>query len=360
VTVTSFLSPMASPSKVSAQEVPDQANAMALSAGGKLGFVYKTALRGFSATMSRQAAEQLASRNPNIAYFEPNAVVSIIGRQGPKANKKPASKPGNERDGGTSSEPLQVVPYGIQRVGGALNVDGFGYKAWIIDTGIDSKHPDLNVGPGANFVFRGKNSTEDGNGHGTHVAGTIAAIDNAIDVIGVAAGATVIPVRVLDNSGSGTIAGVVAGVDYVAANAQPGDCANLSLGAYGHFQSLHDAIVIAADQGINFTLAAGNSGADSNNYEPAHIEHANVYTISAIDSADNFALFSNWGNPPVDFSAPGVDVLSTKKGGGVKEESGTSMAAPHVCGILTTRQIPVAGGFANGDPDGNPDPVATH
>jgi subtilisin family serine protease len=347
------------PSQVSAQEVPDQATALTQRAGGQLRFTYKTALRGFSASMSRQAAEQLASRNPLIAYFEPNGIVWQVGKQGPDTSKKP-SNPGKGGSGGGETEPSQVVPYGIQRVGGALNVDGFGYKAWIIDTGIDSKHPDLHVGAGANFVSRGKNTTQDGNGHGTHVAGTIAAIDNAIDVVGVAAGATVIPVRVLDNSGSGTIDGVVAGVDYVAANAQSGECANLSLGASGHFQSLHDAIWNAAEnQGINFTIAAGNNGADSNNYEPAHIEHARVYTISAIDSNDNFASFSNWGNPPVDFSAPGVGILSTKKGGGVTTLSGTSMAAPHVCGILTTRQIPIQGGLANGDPDGNPDPVAT-
>ncbi len=273
-------------SQVEAQEVPDEAAALVQRAGGQLRFVYKTALRGFSATMSRQAAEQLALRNPHIAYFEPNGIVWQVGKQNPSANKKPSS-PGK---GGGSGEtkPAQVTPYGIERVGGAVNVDGFNYKAWIIDTGIDSKHPDLNVGVGANFIARGKNTTQDGNG--THVAGTIAAIDNAIGVIGVAAGATVIPIRVLDNSG--TIDGVVAGVDYVAANAQAGDCANLSLGASGHFESLHTAIWNAAEnQGINFTIAAGNSGADSNNYEPAHIEHARVYTVSAIDSNDNFASF---------------------------------------------------------------------
>lgn len=347
------------PSQVRAKEVPDQAASLSQRAGGQLRFVYSNALRGFSATMSRQAAEQLASRNPLIAYFEPNGVVWQVGKQGPRADKKPSSRPGN--GGGDGAEPAQVVPDGIQRVGGALNVEGFGYNAWVIDTGIDPNHPDLNVGTGANFVFRGKDTTKDGNGHGTHVAGTIAALDNGIDVVGVAAGATVIPVRVLDNNGSGTIDGVVAGVDYVAANAQPGECANLSLGASGHFESLHQAIWNAAEfQGINFAIAAGNNGADSNNYEPAHIEHARVYTVSAIDSNDNFASFSNWGNPPVDFSAPGVGVLSTKKGGGVTTLSGTSMAAPHVCGILTLKTTPVAGGFANGDPDGSPDPVATH
>jgi len=348
-------------SKVSAREVPDQANAMAQRAGGKLRFVYQSALRGFSATMSRQAAEQLASRNPNIAYFEPNAVVWQIGR-GPGANKKP-SKPGNG-GGGDETEPGQVVPVGVQRVGGPVTVDS-SYRAWVIDTGIDSRHADLNVGQGANFVLKGKSTTEDSNGHGTHVAGTIAAIDNAIGVAGVAAGATVIPVRVLDRSGSGTVDGVIAGVDYVAANAAPGECANLSLSASGHIESLHTAILNAADTGIKFAIAAGNDGLDMtvvenglliNNVEPADVEHTNVFTVSAIDSTDTFATFSNYGMPPVDTVAPGVSILSTKKGGGVTTKSGTSMAAPHVCGILTLGE-PTEDGLVNG-PDNQAYPVA--
>jgi hypothetical protein len=122
---------------------------MARSAGGQLRFVYQTALRGFSATMSRQAAEQLASRNPLIAYFEPNAVVWQIGK--PKTNKKP-SNPGKGGGGGGDTEPSQDVPVGIQRVGGPVIVDS-SFRAWVIDTGIDSDHPDLNVGQGANFMF---------------------------------------------------------------------------------------------------------------------------------------------------------------------------------------------------------------
>jgi len=129
------------PAKVSAQEVSDQANAMAQRAGGQLRFVYKSALRGFSATMSRQAAEQLASRNPNIAYFEPNAVVWMIGKDGPNNNKKP-SNPGKGGGGGGETEPSQIIPGGIQRVGRPEIVDPSS-RAWIIDTGIDSDHPDL-------------------------------------------------------------------------------------------------------------------------------------------------------------------------------------------------------------------------
>ena len=150
---------------------------------------------------------------------------------------------------------------------------------------------------------------------------------------------------------------IVAGIDYVAANAQAGDVANMSLGALGHFQSLHEAIVRLADQGVLVSVAAGNSSDHANFYEPAHIEHANVYTVSAIDSLDIFAWFSNYGNPPVDYAAPGVDVSSNKVGGGVVSYSGTSMAAPHVAGLLLFAP-PSTSGIAINDPDGMPDSVA--
>ncbi|MFC6981324.1 S8 family serine peptidase [Microbulbifer taiwanensis] len=123
------------------------------------------------------------------------------------------------------------MPWGIGRVGGP--VDGSGRDAWIIDTGIDLNHADLNVDGSRGFsaFTSGPNAgVDDGHGHGTHVAGTVGAIDNGIDVVGVAANATVIPVKVLDRRGSGTTSGVIAGVDYVGANAASGDCANMSLG----------------------------------------------------------------------------------------------------------------------------------
>jgi subtilisin family serine protease len=335
-----------------AARVPDEAARLAAAHGGAVRHTFKVALKGFSATLSAQAAARLAERNPHIAYYERNGVVSAIDQadETAAAARGGAGKP-------ESNEPPQVVPYGILRVGGPIG--GSGRHAWVIDTGIDLNHPDLVVGTGANFVLRGKNSPDDGNGHGTHVAGTIAALDNAIDVVGVAASATVHPVRVLDNSGSGTIDGVIAGVDYVAANADParGDAVNMSLGATGHFQSLHDAIVNTANLGIRFAVAAGNDALNASGFEPAHIDHPNVYTVSAIDNADVFAYFSNHGNPPVDFAAPGVSIVSTAKGGGVTAMSGTSMATPHVCGLLLLG-VPHASGSALQDPDGTADPIA--
>jgi len=332
---------------VPAAEVAGRANAVARANGGRVTHIYTTALKGFAAKMPADAAARVASQNPNIAYYEPDAIAFAF--------PKPPWAGGNTGGETTTACVAQETPWGITRVGGP--VDGTGLTAWVIDTGIDLDHTDLNVDVdrSVNFVTRGKDSPDDGNGHGTHVAGTIAALDNDCDVVGVAAGATVVAVRVLDNSGSGSYAGVIAGVDYVAANAVNGDAANMSLG--GPFSlALNQAVQSAAASGIYFALAAGNSSADARNYSPASANGANIYTVSAIDSHDNFASFSNYGNPPVDCAAPGVSVLSTKKGGGTTTYSGTSMAAPHVAGLLLFG-APGVNGHALGDPDGTADAI---
>lgn len=346
---------------VEASKLRRLAQGFASKESGSVRHVFGKAIKGFSANVSPEGAARIAA-SPAIAYYEPNGVMwAFDGRpqrtkaQGDPAPKAQGNGPGRPDDG---DDDPQVVPWGIARVGGYQ--DGTGLHAWIIDTGIDLEHPDLNVGYGANFVTFGSTSEspDDDNGHGTHVAGTVAAIDNDIGVVGVAPNATVHPVKVLAKSGMGTTDAIVAGIDYVAANAESGDVANMSLGGPGHQESIHDAVVGAANLGIRFSLAAGNEGDDAEDYEPAHVEHANVFTISAIDDQDVFASFSNWGNPPVDYAAPGVGILSTEAGGTVTTMNGTSMAAPHVGGLLLFLLPPNADGLAQEDPDGIPDPIA--
>ncbi|HEX8451180.1 MAG TPA: S8 family serine peptidase [Longimicrobium sp.] len=299
------------------------------------------AARGFSAVIpeSRIAA---VSGDPRVAMVERDGPVSLI-----------FPVEGQARPGGGGGSTGQTTPWGISRVGGFG--DGTGKTAWIIDSGIDLNHADLNTSRACHTYFAGT-SPADGNGHGTHVAGTIAAKNNSIDVVGVAANAYVCSVRVLGNSGSGSWEGVVNGVNYVAAKGASGDVANMSLGGSGSNATLEKAIVDAAAKGIKFVLAAGNEGVDASTTTPSRTNGNNVYTISATDVNDCMPSWSNWGNPPVDYAAPGVSILSTRKGGGTTTMSGTSMAAPHAAGVLLLGGARTSGS-AKCDPDGNPDPI---
>ena len=322
--------------------------------------VYSAAISGVTLKMSKSEALKL-SQSKEVAYVEQDRIVALAPPCGtPKGGPcdDPGDGDGGGDDGGSSS---QETPYGISRVNGGVTYTG-NNVAWVIDTGIDLDHEDLNVDAsrGFNAFTSGKDggSLDDGNGHGSHVAGTIAALDNNVGVIGVAAGATVVPVKVLDSRGSGSYSGVVAGVNHVAANGSPGDVANMSLGGPVS-QALDDAVLAAAQAGIKFALAAGNDGADANDSSPARVNHPNVVTISAINSGDTFASFSNWGNPPVDYAAPGVSIKSTWKGGGYNTISGTSMAAPHTAGVWLLGNISTSG-YAAGDPDGDADPISVH
>lgn len=230
----------------------------------------------------------------------------------------------------------QSVPWGVAFTGWT-NMPNQIYWAWILDTGIDLQHQDLNVLGSAPFAksFIAGQTVQDGHGHGTHVAGTVAAKNNTFGVVGVAAGARVVPVKVLSNSGSGSWGGVLAGVNHVATYGIPGDVVNMSLGGSGTYAALETAIAtLAGSRKIFFSIAAGNSNLPATGFTPARTNGVNVYTISAMDNRCNIAGFSNYGNPPVDFAAPGVGILSTYKGNTYATMSGTSMAAPHVAGIL--------------------------
>ena len=302
-----------------------EANRAASAAGGRIGHVYDVALQGFSVHASARGVEMMARNNPRIDYCEQDQVMAVINPIQVQA------RPG----GGGTTQPVEITPPGIIRVNGGIS--GATGTAWVIDTGIDLDHLDLNVDLARSKSFLSNDtSPNDQNGHGSHVAGTIAGVDNTIGTVGVAAGAKVVAVRVLDRRGSGSNADVIAGVNYVAANGQAGDVANMSLGG-GTSTALDDAVVGASQTAakVKFALAAGNDGGDANLHSPARANGPQIFTIAAFSTGSTVLVsFSNYGVPPVDYAEPGVNIFSTWKDGGYNTISGTSMATPHAAGLL--------------------------
>ncbi|WDZ90039.1 S8 family peptidase [Nocardiopsis sp. HUAS JQ3] len=213
--------------------------------------------------------------------------------------------------------------------------DGAGVSAYIIDSGIDASHPDFGGRASSAFDAYGGDGG-DGNGHGTHVAGTIGSA-----TYGVAPAADLFGVKVLDDNGSGSYDDVIAGIDWVAANAGPNAVANMSLGGPAS-PTLDEAVNSLAASGVFVAVAAGNEGQDAGNTSPGGAE--GVTTVGASDATDAAAYFSNHG-PSVDIYAPGVDVESTVPGGGTDSYDGTSMASPHVAGAAALYKS------VNGDDD---------
>jgi subtilisin len=301
------------------------------------GFTYQHALKGMSAVVPQGRLAAL-EKDPRVAYVVEDMLRTI-----------------NQ----------QTTPTGIQRIFADKNsnigingVDDYrvDVDVAVIDTGVDFQHPDLNVVGGVNcsggspFKKSCSSGGDDDHYHGTHVAGTIAAIDNGQGVVGVAPGARIWAVKVLNSQGSGYSSWIIAGIDWVAANAATIEVANMSLGGSGFNQAEYDAIQGAVNKGVAFAVAAGNSDADANNYSPAAFD--NVLTVSALadfdglpggygsptcrnDQDDTLADFSNWGDA-IDIAAPGVCILSTFpiEQGEYGTISGTSMASPHAAGAL--------------------------
>ncbi|MEX1163009.1 MAG: S8 family serine peptidase [Nitriliruptor sp.] len=307
----------------------------------ELAHVYEHALSGFAGAVPEDRLEGLR-RDPRVAYVEMDRVVTTA---------------------------AQTIPTGIDRIFASDNAnipttgtgDVVDVDVAILDTGIDLTHPDLNVvastnclnhsgGPPFSRTYHCSGTGNDGNGHGSHVAGTVGAYDDGAGVVGVAPGARLWAVKVLDDQGSGSWASVIAGIDHVTANAATIDVANMSLGGSGSSAALDTAIANSVAAGVTYAVAAGNSSGDVVDDTPAG--HPDVLTVSALadfdgkpgslgsptcrnDEDDTFANFSNYGDGSVqnvDLIAPGVCILSTWKSGGYTTISGTSMASPHVAG----------------------------
>jgi subtilisin len=256
----------------------------------------------------------------------------------------------------TVAEP-RLITWNVNRVGYG---NGIGKTAWIIDTGIEFDHPDLTVDQTRSKSFiTGVTSADDENGHGTHVAGIIGAKNNDFGVLGVASGVTLVSLKVLDKEGNGVLSSIIQALGYVNANGHAGDVVNMSLGEDSVSTILDQQVQNTAAKGIYIAIAAGNDKEPARNYSPGRANGANIFTVSAIDSLDNFAGFSNYGNDVVDYAVPGVRILSTYIGGKYAYMSGTSMAAPHMAGLLLLkgRNI-ITSGTAKNDPDGIADPIA--
>jgi aqualysin 1 len=284
------------------------ANEHARAYGLQMRFVYTSAIEGYAAVFPNDRALQRVQGAPRVDYVEQDQEIRAV---------------------------EQTLPWGIDRIeadiSSTLAGNGSGavsnVNAYILDTGVYN-HGDLNVVGHVNF--RGDGQDTDCNGHGTHVAGTVAARDNLRAVVGVAPAAAVTDVKVLGCSGTGTTSGVIAGVDWVTANAAEPAIANMSLGG-GKSTTLDTAVRNSAASGVFYSIAAGNGGNNACNSSPARSgagTNNGIMTVAATNLNNEDPVWSNYGSC-VDIWAPGVNIRSTKMGGRTTTKSGTSMAAPH-------------------------------
>ncbi|WP_405815279.1 S8 family peptidase [Streptomyces sp. NBC_01390] len=278
--------------------------------GGTVRKTFSTALNGYTATLSAAEARRLAA-DPAVATVEQNQTVHVDATQ-------------------------SSAPWGLDRIDQAAlplsgtytypDTAGAGVTAYVIDTGVRITHSQISGRATNGYdAVDGDNVAQDGNGHGTHVATTIAG-----STYGVAKAARIVAVRVLDNAGSGTTAGVIAGIDWVTANHSGPSVANMSLGG-GASTSLDTAVSNSIASGVTYAIAAGNSSANASSYSPARV--AAAITVGATTSTDARASYSNFGSV-LDIFAPGSSITAgwNTSDTATNTISGTSMATPHVAG----------------------------
>ncbi|MBW2967102.1 S8 family peptidase [Candidatus Woesearchaeota archaeon] len=283
------------------------------------------------------AMDALAA-NPNVIDILPDTQMQALAPPG-ACTPWPACKDGGdptdppeEPPTEPPADPTQVVPWGVDQIDAELSAfDGSGVTVCVVDTGIDRDHPDLTVAEGRNFVPTGRviktDRWDDDNGHGTHCAGTVAALDNGLGVVGVAPGATLMAAKVLDRYGSGWTSDIIAGVEWCVANGA--DIVSMSLGGGDYNPIFEEALLNAEAAGVLVVAAAGNDYGAPVIYPAAY---DSVVAVGATDSSNAIAEFSNVG-PELELSAPGVAILSTCINGEYCEKSGTSMATPHAAGV---------------------------
>ena len=304
----------------------------AISQGAGLKHIYLHALRGYAITAPNERVLEAVMKNPEVDYVQPDIRMDAF---------------------------AQSLPTGVNRVDGDLSstksgngVGTVNVDIAIMDTGIQLSHPDLNVYSQVTFV-PGTSSGNDDNGHGTSVAGIAGAKDNSEGVVGIAPGARLWAIKVLDNNGIGTSSDVIKGIDYVTAHANEIDVVNLSFGGEGSNDALRTAIIRSVAAGVTYVAAAGNEARDASSFVPA--SYPEVIAVSAIVDTDGkcgglssvsttagrddtFASFSNHGSV-IDMAAPGVQIQTTARGSSYSSLSGTSASTPHVTGAAALYEV---------------------
>lgn len=307
--------------------------------------IYKHALNGFACRLTA-AEKRMLLHDPRVRYLEKNQLVKLDKKEKPTWTAQ------------DDEQPAQIIPPGISRIGKTFAGQRRNKQVdiAIIDTGIEKSHPDLNVYRDVTFVERTTSGNDD-QGHGSRVAGIAAAINNDIGTVGVAEGARLWAVKVVDATGSGTVADVISGIDYVTEHVDEIEVANLSLGLKKEHKAFAEAINNSVEKGMCFAVAAGNNKEETYTWCPANLK--SVLTVSsfsasgprrgtgpketcAYDPTDQFAWdFSNRGakvkGPPdisIEISAPGSCIYSTDLGQRYSNGSGTSFSAPAAAGVM--------------------------